>query len=119
MLTTQGYVEIVSELKTLADKVGCWLALGGGGYNVDVVPRAWTLAYGVMCGHRFSNELPPDYVQRYGPGHLHDIQGPALTEEMINTTRAYAEDSIKDLSKNVQDKWDLELHREHWPSEEP
>jgi acetoin utilization protein AcuC len=119
MLTTQGYVEVVSELKTLADKVGRWLALGGGGYAIDVVPRAWTLAYGLMSGQEFPDELPPGYVKRYGPGQLHDTQGPALTDEMVKTTQAYAESSIQELLENVQDIWDLELPGERWPSEEP
>jgi nicotinate phosphoribosyltransferase len=37
-----------------------------------VVPRAWTLAYGVMSGQSFPGELPPAYDERYGvdPDHL-------------------------------------------------
>ncbi len=54
-LTTYAYVSVVREIKSLAPR---WLALGGGGYDLSVVPRAWTLAYGVMIERDFPDELP-------------------------------------------------------------
>jgi acetoin utilization deacetylase AcuC-like enzyme len=95
MLTTQGYVALIKELKTLVDPIGGWLALGGGGYAVDVVPRAWTLAYGVMSGQTFPDELPPAYSERYGPGRLHDTAGPEPAEAwVVEQTRGYVEENI-------------------------
>ena len=44
-LTTQGFGNVVSKL---ADKAPKWLALGGGGYDVQAVARSWTQAYGIM-----------------------------------------------------------------------
>lgn len=38
-----------------------WLALGGGGYNVGNVVRAWTLAWGVMLNEDLPNEIPPSW----------------------------------------------------------
>jgi len=73
-LTIRGYVALAEELKDLAEGAGRWLAFGGGGYALDVVPRAWTLAYGVMSGQTFPDELPPAYAERYGPGRLHDAE---------------------------------------------
>ena len=29
---------------------GRWVALGGGGYNTDVVPRAWAMLFAEMIG---------------------------------------------------------------------
>ncbi len=46
-LSLEGYRDIFEEMKKLSDK---WIALGGGGYNVETVPKAWTLAYSVMRG---------------------------------------------------------------------
>lgn len=102
MLTTRGYLAVLAELKTLADEVGSWLALGGGGYAVDVVPRAWTLAYGVMSDLEFLDELPPEYSERYGPGRLHDSTGPKLEKWMLAQTRADAERSIAALEKQME-----------------
>jgi len=106
MLTTHGYVAVVEELKALAEEAGRWLAFGGGGYDLDVVPRAWTLAYGVMSGQPFPDELPPAYTTRYGPGRLHDTEGPQPPEDwMAAQTRAYVEKNIAFLKTHTKDIW--------------
>jgi acetoin utilization protein AcuC len=106
MLTTRGYVALVEELETLAQGIGRWLAFGGGGYAADVVPRAWTLAYGVMSGQTFPDALPPAYSERYGPGRLHDTEGPEPAEPwVIEQTREYVEKGIAALKAQTQDVW--------------
>ncbi len=107
MLTTQGYFALLTELKTLANEIGSWLALGGGGYAVDVVPRAWTLAYGLMSEQCFPDELPPEYSASYGPGRLHDAQGPQLDAWVLEQTHAYAKRTIAELEKQIQGVWRL------------
>jgi hypothetical protein len=79
------------------------------GIAVDIVPRAWTLAYGVMSGQTFSDELPPAYSERYGPGRLHDTAGPELQEPwVIEKTREYVERNIAVLKSQTQDVWQWE-----------
>jgi acetoin utilization protein AcuC len=102
MLTSHGYTTLIQELKSLAAGTQGWLALGGGGYAIDIVPRAWTLAYGLMSGQRFPDELPPSYSARYGPGRLHDTQGPLLEEWVVEQTRAYAESAIAALREFLE-----------------
>lgn len=63
-LTTAGFLEAVRVCKELCPR---WIALGGGGYNVDNVARAWTLAWGVMCGVEPPDELPAQYRSLLGP----------------------------------------------------
>ena len=106
LLTTHGYVALVEELRTLAGGIGRWLAFGGGGYAVDVVPRAWTLAYGLMSGQTFPDELPPAYSERYGPGRLHDAEGPEPQPDwLIKETRDYVEKNVAFLKAQTQDVW--------------
>jgi len=106
MLTTQGYVALVEELRTLAGGIGRWLAFGGGGYAADVVPRAWTLAYGLMSGQTFPDELPPAYSEQYGPGRLHDTEGPEPQQGwLIKETRDYVEKNVAFLKAQTQDVW--------------
>jgi acetoin utilization protein AcuC len=62
-LTTAGHVALFEALNGLAPR---WLAFGGGGYDLGVVPRAWALAFGVMSGQSFPDELPEGYRARYG-----------------------------------------------------
>lgn len=68
-LTTHGQEALFLALRDLSPR---WLALGGGGYDMDVVPRAWTLAFGVMSEQRFPDALPPQYREQYGGEWLHD-----------------------------------------------
>ncbi|MCJ7738200.1 MAG: acetoin utilization protein AcuC [Anaerolineae bacterium] len=105
-LTTRGYAAMIEELATLAGRAAGWVALGGGGYDIDVVARAWTLAYGVMSGQEFSNDLPAEYAARYGPGHLHDEDGPALVEPRVaDRTRGYVERVLETLRALTGDVW--------------
>lgn len=40
---------------------GRWVALGGGGYNVDLLPRAWALLFAEMVGVELPNDLPEQW----------------------------------------------------------
>jgi acetoin utilization protein AcuC len=91
-LTTHGQEAVFKNLRHLA---GRWLALGGGGYNLDVVPRAWTLALGAMAGLDFPDELPPGYREKYGGMRLRDRRGPDLGELTRERTRQVVEATVE------------------------
>ncbi len=63
-LTTRGFGHCVRVIKELAD--GRWIALGGGGYNIVNVARAWTLAWAIMVGRedQVPEMMPEDYCRR-------------------------------------------------------
>lgn len=102
-LTTHGYVALIETIKDLAPR---WLALGGGGYDISVVPRGWTLAYGLMSGQSFDEELPAAYRDKYGGERLHDPAGtvavagnrPAIREEVKETVASLK--SLLDLLRH-------------------
>ena len=58
-VTTNGFCRVLEELKQLSP--GKWVALGGGGYDVLHVPRAWTLAWGIMNDIEVPDRLPDQY----------------------------------------------------------
>jgi acetoin utilization protein AcuC len=66
-------------LHDLADDAagGRWIALGGGGYNVDVLPRAWALLFAEMTGAALPDEIPPAWLalaaERSGRADLTDL----------------------------------------------
>lgn len=78
-LTTAGQEALFRELHALSP--GRWLALGGGGYAVEVVPRAWALAFAEMAGHALPEELPAGYRERYGGRWLRDQEVPGWVLE--------------------------------------
>jgi acetoin utilization protein AcuC len=40
---------------------GRWVALGGGGYTYEVVPRAWTLLFAEMLDEQLEDEIPESW----------------------------------------------------------
>ena len=58
--TTNGFCKVVSYIRKQAT---AWVALGGGGYNVDNVARAWTLAWALMNGVELPEDLPECRIQ--------------------------------------------------------
>ena len=101
-LTTAGYVAAVEGIKELAPR---WVALGGGGYDVDVVARAWTLAYGVMLGREFPDELPAAYAEKYGGGTLRDHERPHIGQGLLERARRYAETQVRELKHRLRMKF--------------
>jgi acetoin utilization protein AcuC len=58
-VTTNGFCQVITELKRLSP--GKWVALGGGGYDILHVPRAWTLAWAIMNEIELPEQLPEQY----------------------------------------------------------
>ncbi|MDW7708846.1 MAG: acetoin utilization protein AcuC [Deferrisomatales bacterium] len=105
LLTTRGYARVVEELGDLGRATRGWLALGGGGYRVELVPRAWALAYGVMTGRSFPDRLPAEYADRYGLGRLHDEGGIVVPPGWADAAWAYARASVEALRQATGGRW--------------
>jgi len=92
MLSTSGQEELFRLLDEMSPR---WLALGGGGYSLDVVPRSWALAFGVMASLEFPDDLPTNYRSQFGGQWLHDHQSfdldsatkPAIREQVRTVER--------------------------------
>ena len=91
-LTVQGFETAVAELARLSPSR--WLALGGGGYDLQAVARAWTLAYGVMSEQDFPPEIPASYRERYDVATLKDPDEVPIDDSVKKETRAFAEASV-------------------------
>jgi len=59
------YRDIAQTMKTSAREFcqNKWIAVGGGGYLVTVVPRAWTLFLAKMLGEQLENKLPDSWIK--------------------------------------------------------
>ena len=68
-LTVDSFESIVARLHRIAHDVceGRWVAMGGGGYQlVQVVPRAWTMAFAEMAGRSLPIETPMAWRETVG-----------------------------------------------------
>jgi acetoin utilization protein AcuC len=100
-LTTAGHHALYQAFAALTP--GKWFACGGGGYSLDVVPRSWTLAFGVMSEQVFPDTLPEGYRHRYGGDWLHDRE-PAPVPD---ATRARARRHAEEVVAAVKDRFGL------------
>jgi acetoin utilization protein AcuC len=60
--TTNGFCEVVRRMKELSPK---WIALGGGGYEITNVAKAWTLAWAIMNNVNLPDALPEAFLKQY------------------------------------------------------
>jgi acetoin utilization protein AcuC len=58
--TNKGFCEVVKKIKEISPR---WVALGGGGYDIANVAKAWTLAWAIMNEVEIPNEIPEDFLR--------------------------------------------------------
>lgn len=100
-----------------------WVAVGGGGYLVTVVPRAWSIFLARMLDVEVDNELPVEWVQEVKKTISHEdtpyqlwdrddksevqlLSNPEVAKKMIDYNkelRTLCEETfIPNISKNIQ-----------------
>jgi acetoin utilization protein AcuC len=97
-LTTEGYEGVIRRLRKLAPR---WLAVGGGGYEVSVVARCWTLAYGAMIDRELPDKIPRSFQELYGLKRLRDTEKPCLDTKVRQQARRFAEESVATVKRLV------------------
>ena len=99
-LTVQGYEQVV---KLLAGVPAKWVALGGGGYNLQATPRAWAAAFGIMCGVELPDELPEAVAARYpdSGGRLRDPEVPPVDERFREAARRFNEAAVEEVKRLI------------------
>ncbi len=78
-----------------------WLALGGGGYDLMAVSRAWTLAYGVMLGVEWPDRLPSGFALEHGVSLLRDSGKPEIPSSLRVDVRRHAEETVAAIKEQV------------------
>ncbi|MHA1730587.1 MAG: acetoin utilization protein AcuC [Promethearchaeota archaeon] len=112
-LSTATHQRLGRRIKDIADEHagGNWLALGGGGYLMTVVPRSWTMILADMIGAQIPNELPTEWQELAArlitdeptPAALRDynfmVENRVIRDPMFSTTR---EDYAMDLIDKIE-----------------
>lgn len=60
--TSNGFCEALKKIIGLSTGL---VALGGGGYDIANVARAWTLAWAIMNGAEPADEIPASFLEKY------------------------------------------------------
>lgn len=93
-LTTNGFEAVVRRIKEFKLP---WVALGGGGYDLGNVARAWTLAWAVMNGVDAPDEIPEDFLKKNSDIFRHG----RLRDYPVSPVRITAEE-IKAIEKDIE-----------------
>ncbi len=90
-LTTHGFIEAVRRIIRFSPRL---VALGGGGYNLSVVPRAWTLAYAEFAGIELPDDVPARFHELVGR-RLRDPVPNLMPESLRADIRAFAQATVE------------------------
>ena len=62
-ITTQGFTEkrFLEAVESSASEAGGTVAVGGGGYDMGAVARAWTMALAEMADYELPEQVPESY----------------------------------------------------------
>ena len=82
-------------IKALAPK---WVALGGGGYDITNVARAWTLAWALMNDTDAPEEIPEPFLQQQGGA---GFLGRKLRDEPFAIDEGKREELKKDVDRTL------------------
>ena len=104
-LTTEGFCKLIREIKSWELS---WVALGGGGYNIMNVARAWTSAWAIMKGVELSDDLPDDFVSKHrqllGKNLKLSEQAPLISSvrrETAQRARQLADSGVAWIKENI------------------
>lgn len=102
MLTTHGYMKVIALIEKHAPR---WVAIGGGGYEMSVVPRAWTLAWAQMIGADPPECIPEKQAKHYHRNDkgapLHDPVKPEVESKVVQSARAFAEITVEKVKQKL------------------
>jgi acetoin utilization protein AcuC len=93
-LTHKCFVKLVEEIKSWNRK---WVALGGGGYDVMNVARAWSQAWAVMKGADIPDTLPEAFVDQ----HRAELGRTAMGSVPVSGREAAVADNARKLAASV------------------
>jgi acetoin utilization protein AcuC len=101
-LDVQGFGRAVARILTLAPRV---LALGGGGYDLENVARAWTVAWALINDVELPAELPPAFLEhaawfRFRSRSLWDPPAAPDAERCLHA-REYAERQVDAIRRLI------------------
>lgn len=104
-LSIHGFERVVRIIKEISPK---WVALGGGGYNIFNVAKAWTLCWAIMNEVELNEDLPEEYLREFSSLGLEDrsLKGKRFIagQEMQKGIRRELEKIVEYIKNNVFSK---------------
>jgi len=101
-LDMQGFTKAFARLLPLAPKI---VALGGGGYDVRNVAKAWTLAWAILNGVELAAEMPEAFatdIKNFGFESRQLWDAPvAIPDDIGRAVRNYVDRQVDSVQKTI------------------
>ncbi len=107
-LTTQGHNLAVRKFARLASELGCgWISVGGGGYDMSAVARAWTMDLATMADIDLPNETPASFTALDNVATFEDPTGYRMPHDIREDIVRHNQTAIEDVKRRTFSKFNL------------
>ena len=107
-LTTQGHNLAVRKFAKLADEIGCpWISVGGGGYDMSAVARAWTMDLATMAEFELPEQVPESFVSLTDLTTFRDTTEYRIEPDVRSNIVDHNEAAISEVRKRIFPKFGL------------
>ena len=106
-LTTQGFNLAVKKLGFLAAKIGKWVAVGGGGYDLSAVSRSWTMALASMANFNLPNDVPNEFTSLSNLTTFADIPPAPAEQQYLDEIQSRNVQSLNEIRSLIFPKFGI------------
>jgi acetoin utilization protein AcuC len=106
-LTTQGFNLAVKKLGFLAAKIGKWVAVGGGGYDLSAVSRSWTMALASMANFDLPNDVPNEFTSLSNLTTFADIPPAPAEQQYLDEIQSRNVQSLNEIRSLIFPKFGI------------
>jgi acetoin utilization protein AcuC len=94
-LSIYGFADAVKKIKSFNLP---WVALGGGGYNIASVAKAWTIAWAIINDVTLENKIPASYIETY---RVYGFENDSLYGERYEIDDDVSQKLIKEVDREI------------------
>ncbi len=107
-LTTQGHNLAVRKFARLADEMSCpWISVGGGGYDMSAVARAWTMDLATMSEFELPGNVPESFVSLTDLTTFHDSSEYRIEADIRSNIVDHNEAAIEEVRRRIFPRFGL------------
>ena len=107
-LTTQGHNLAVQKFAALANELDCpWIAVGGGGYDMSAVARAWTMDLATMANLELPDAIPESFTSLPGLTTFHDPGEYRIDPDIRSDIVNHNDSAIAEIKRHIFPRFDL------------
>ena len=107
-LTTQGHNLAVRKFATLVNEIGCpWIAVGGGGYDMSAVARAWTMDLATMADIELPDTVPDSFDSLANLTIFHDPGEYRIDANIRSEIVNHNDSAIAEIKRSIFPRFDL------------